>query len=157
MIYVIQRGDNGPIKIGLSENPERRLKQLQTGNGEPLRLIAVIEGNRRLEQEIHSTLHNHQGIGEWFMPDDRELAYIQRLMNIEYEINEGKPYAVLHRSDEHSLTERCPFCCDYHSHGTFDGHRIAHCVRGWSSLVTTDGTILNRSNGYIIRSGRRNR
>ncbi len=32
MIYFIQAGENGPIKIGQSDDPKERLKQLQVAN-----------------------------------------------------------------------------------------------------------------------------
>lgn len=154
MIYYIQRGEDGPIKIGTSNDPERRLAELQTGSGEPLRLLAVIPGDRSLERQIHSALRDHQGIGEWFKPSPAELEYLQRLMKVEYEVVDGKAYAVLHRETQGAVTERCPFCWTPHRHGIPDGHRVPHCVGGWESIVAADGTVLQRADGYIAKTRR---
>ena len=39
-LYIIQSDVTGMIKIGRSKNPQKRLKQLQTGNPNKLKLIA---------------------------------------------------------------------------------------------------------------------
>jgi hypothetical protein len=155
MIYYIQRGADGPIKVGFSDDPKRRLHELQTGSGEPLRILAVIPGDRALEQEIHRRLQGCQGVGEWFKPSASELEYLQRLMNVQYEVIDDHPYAVLYRAAESEATEHCPFCFAEHQHGSGDGHRVAHCASGWDSVVAADGTFLERANGYIIRTGSR--
>ena len=42
VIFFIQAGHDGPIKIGKAVDPEKRLQTLQTGTHEMLRLLAVI-------------------------------------------------------------------------------------------------------------------
>lgn len=68
-IYLIS-SDNGYVKIGIAENPEKRLKQLQTGNANKLTLeyIAEPEYNKPLliEKMIHKNLKSHKKQGEWF-------------------------------------------------------------------------------------------
>lgn len=44
LVYFIQQGDYGYIKIGMAKKPERRLKTLQTSSPEPLRIVATCEG-----------------------------------------------------------------------------------------------------------------
>jgi hypothetical protein len=71
-IYVISDAEKSEIrtKIGISQNPEKRLKQLQTGN--PIRLsIHYIEElpyekTRVLESFLHSNLNHLRLKGEWF-------------------------------------------------------------------------------------------
>lgn len=41
-IYVIAHYKNGPIKIGYSNNPPQRLKQLQTGSSQNLALCGSL-------------------------------------------------------------------------------------------------------------------
>jgi hypothetical protein len=54
------------IKIGRSKDPVKRLKQLQTGNPNKLKLIASFEGLGWKEKIIHEHLSMHRLEGEWF-------------------------------------------------------------------------------------------
>ena len=80
MIYFIQAGDNGPVKIGYSINPEKRLQALQTSHPQKLRMITVIDGDRDLEKELHEYFSDESVSGEWFNIDMRAiLAALMRL------------------------------------------------------------------------------
>lgn len=81
MIYAIQAGLNGPIKLGRAVDPAKRLQTLQTGHPEVLRLLAVEPcGN---DEEAEKTLHQHCAAfrlrGEWFMPHGRVLETVQNM------------------------------------------------------------------------------
>lgn len=78
-VYFAQRGDNGPIKIGVSGNVKARVSALQTAVAEPMRLLASVVGTRAMEAEIHSHLHAHRLKGEWFNPAPELLAYIAEI------------------------------------------------------------------------------
>ena len=52
-LYIIQSDVTGMIKVGRSKNPCKRLKQLQTGNPNKLRLIASFEGEGWKEKMMH--------------------------------------------------------------------------------------------------------
>jgi hypothetical protein len=69
-LYVIASAEHGPCKIGYSINPEKRLKQLQTGHAHPLKLwFAQAVPNheaRRIERQIHCTIGHLRTKGEWF-------------------------------------------------------------------------------------------
>jgi len=76
-LYFIQSDLTGMIKIGRSKNPVRRLKQLQTGNANKLKLIASFENMGWREKIIHERLDRWSEEGEWFnsncigsIPDD---------------------------------------------------------------------------------------
>ncbi len=43
-VYLIQAGENGPVKIGHGRFPLRRLQNLQAGCPERLRLLGTIPG-----------------------------------------------------------------------------------------------------------------
>lgn len=68
-IYVIG-GTEKPYKIGITNNPERRLKNLQTGHPYELKIHykeEIPESQVRLiEQTIHKTIKHKQTKGEWF-------------------------------------------------------------------------------------------
>jgi len=70
-LYVIQSATTGAIKIGRSSDPERRLRDLQTGSPFRLKIILVIEGGGWRESELHQRLRRYrsQGTykGEWFI------------------------------------------------------------------------------------------
>jgi hypothetical protein len=70
VIYLIQSGEDGPVKIGITNaDPMRRVAQLQTGNPIPLRLRASISGDASVERHLHSRFGQFRLNGEWFEPD----------------------------------------------------------------------------------------
>lgn len=75
-VYFAQRGENGPIKIGVSGGVKARVSALQTAVAEPVRLLASIEGTRRDEEELHFRFQAHRLKGEWFRPVPELLAHI---------------------------------------------------------------------------------
>ena len=80
-IYVIGT-DQPPYKVGIAKNPEQRLKTLQTGHPQPLRIIHKIPTDasrtRLLEAVMHRNMRQHRQTGEWFdMPLDKLLNEVQ--------------------------------------------------------------------------------
>ena len=76
-LYFIQSALTGMIKIGRSRDPQKRLKQLQTGNPNKLKLIASFESMGWREKSLHEQLSKWSLEGEWFdyecvgsIPDD---------------------------------------------------------------------------------------
>ena len=65
-LYIIQSDFTGMIKIGRSKDPNKRLKQLQTGNPNKLRLIASFKGEGWKEKNLHERLEKFRLEGEWF-------------------------------------------------------------------------------------------
>ena len=157
MIYVIEEGENGPIKIGTAVNPESRIKTLQSGNSRRLNVVMIFEGNHALENKIHKDLsvHKVRDNGEWFYPNDQVFSYLNKLSCIEpnTEWLNGKEYIVLWREKEKSETEFCPFCGKRHIHGKGDGHRVSHCTSGEDIFTRkSDGKVFKQSQGYIVRT-----
>jgi len=83
MIYLIQRDGTHEFKLGYSKHPEKRLRELQTGNSGKLLLIKVWDGDRALEKKIHDKLRvsikdkqDKIGRGEWFWIDDDWLRVV---------------------------------------------------------------------------------
>ena len=165
MIYFIQAGNDGPIKIGKAQSPETRRRELQTGNHEKLNLIKVIPGDSEREYSIHNDLRSHQyrARSEWFSPTPEVLAYINKVARVGYERIDGVAIAVIWRSDsELFMTDYCPFCGERHycsgedglaDVGCFDeslfGDRLLFPVE---TRTAADDTILKQSDGYIVRT-----
>lgn len=65
-VYFVQAIDGGPIKIGVTADLATRLRDLQIGSPQLLRLIASVPGDQRLETALHRHLSTHRLHGEWF-------------------------------------------------------------------------------------------
>lgn len=72
--YFIQAVDGGPIKIGVSVDPRKRLKSLQTSSHQELRIIGTLKGNR--EPELHEKFSELRLKGEWFRDDPKLKMWI---------------------------------------------------------------------------------
>lgn len=78
-IYFIG-GDEGPVKIGYSCNPKARLRQMQTGSPQVLRILAIDEdGSPEVERWYHERFAAYRQKGEWFERCPEILAEIERL------------------------------------------------------------------------------
>jgi hypothetical protein len=67
------------IKVGYSRDPEARLRALQTGHGETLRIFATTPGGKDLEAKYHRRWHSRRRSGEWFTVGDCIIDEIKRL------------------------------------------------------------------------------
>lgn len=56
----------GLVKVGYAQNPETRVRELQTGSPHELRLLAHWPAPRALEGWVHSELSRFHIRGEWF-------------------------------------------------------------------------------------------
>lgn len=70
-VYFVQPEEGGPIKIGVTNDIDRRLAGLQTGS--PVRLVlrhhieAGTSGQAyALERDLHGRFHSYRLHGEWF-------------------------------------------------------------------------------------------
>lgn len=67
-LYAIHGNDN-LIKIGFTTDPDRRIKELQTGNPFPLKIIHLREVSgdvKTIEKIIHKSNNHRRVKGEWF-------------------------------------------------------------------------------------------
>jgi len=85
--YLIQN-KSGLFKIGKSNNPERRLKELKTGNPD-LKIIAF--GTGIAEKELHTIFKSKKYKGEFYKLKKYEVEKIIRMLKNEY-----KPYMEKH-------------------------------------------------------------
>lgn len=166
MVYFIQAGDNGPIKIGASSSPWEHVKILQQGNHQELNLIAEIPGDRNLEQKVRADLKPFERGRKWFDATDEVLDYIEKVQSVEYDIIDEVPLAILWRDSEDSDTDHCPFCGERHRHEGEDGRYEVGCLSSrLDGLLTGERTVeeiilkqttLRQCDGYIIRTRARN-
>ncbi len=95
-IYVIG-ADQPPYKVGISQDPKRRLKNLQTGHPQKLRIHSLRETSadktKLLESVIHHHLRFHRTHGEWF-----NMSLENVLLEVEY--------ALMRYEDDPSLRTR---------------------------------------------------
>jgi hypothetical protein len=79
-VYFAQCGVDGPIKIGWTAGPvESRLRQLQVGSPEELRLLGILhtEEAAELERELHERFATYRVRGEWYRPEGELEAFLQ--------------------------------------------------------------------------------
>jgi hypothetical protein len=68
-LYAIQAdGDDGPIKIGVTNWPATRIVTLQQGNAAKLRGLAAWPAMREEERMLHAEFAHARIRGEWFRP-----------------------------------------------------------------------------------------
>lgn len=115
MIYFVQQGKLGPIKIGYTGDNDisKRIASIQTYSPEKLVLLGYIEGEKEQERKLHRLFHAFKLEGEWFEPHPQIINYILNLIfgiHIETKettvppgINDGIPLDDILNSQE----ERC--------------------------------------------------
>lgn len=72
-VYFIREciGDLAPVKIGIADDIDKRMQELQIGNSRRLVLAAKLGPFTRarafdIEMKMHSKFHKHRIRGEWF-------------------------------------------------------------------------------------------
>lgn len=78
IVYFIQAGEKGPVKIGYTgkDNVGFRLSDLQVGNHEKLRLIGFVYGDRDDERRLQRHFRKLHIRGEWFKPHKVLTRYV---------------------------------------------------------------------------------
>lgn len=77
-IYFIQGEDGGPIKIGVANDPEKRLGELQRTSPTKLRIIGRRGGDVFAEKQLHAKYAEYRLHGEWFEPTEEILEEAER-------------------------------------------------------------------------------
>jgi hypothetical protein len=109
VIYFVQAVEieNAPIKIGYSEDVNRRLDQLEWNYRTPLALLATMPGGRDKERVIHARFsHLRIGTTEQFRPAQELMEFIGRPLlvgtnpeTVEAMPSHGKPLAFQMRGE----------------------------------------------------------
>lgn len=100
MNYVYFILNNDKVKIGYTKNVKRRLKQLQTANGDNLILLGYIEGDKEVEHQLHQKFDTYRirENGEWFIASEAIINFINENnldKNVRIEWIDGKIYPCL--------------------------------------------------------------
>lgn len=75
-VYAIQCVENGLIKLGVSNDPKRRLVALSCQSPVEMVLLASRPGGYQMEKELHKRFAEHRRRGEWFAPHADILAWV---------------------------------------------------------------------------------
>lgn len=83
-VYLIRSHETGYYKIGISNDPYKRVAQLQTGSAVKLELIHcfLCEDAEQTEAFLHDKFSDKRLMGEWFSLNDSDVKEIKDL-NIE--------------------------------------------------------------------------
>lgn len=74
-VYLIQAGENGPVKIGFAAHVTIRLADLQSAHYEELRLLRTVsDAGRNVERWLHRQFREQRIRGEWFRFDPAMLT-----------------------------------------------------------------------------------
>ena len=85
-VYLIQSLENSYYKIGVSRNPKRRIKELQTGNSSELKLVESYQSEfaDKIERTLQRRYSHLRKEGEWFdMGISNEVSFIKECQKIE--------------------------------------------------------------------------
>lgn len=74
-------GDEGPIKIGMSSDPESRCREMRVGSPYELRVMATVTGGAALEKAYHRRFGFAHIRGEWFERHPEIVREIARLID----------------------------------------------------------------------------
>ena len=78
-VYLIQAGEDGPVKIGVAANVFKRLAQYRTHDPIRLRLVGLIDGDRADEKRLLGRFSEYRLHGEWFRPGPQLVEFIASL------------------------------------------------------------------------------
>jgi len=79
-IYFIEAFGLDKIKIGFSRDPQKRLKELQTGSPVKLRLLVSMNGSQQQESMLHEKFAKLSIDGEWFHATKELRDYIDKII-----------------------------------------------------------------------------
>jgi hypothetical protein len=79
-IYFIQEEFGGNIKIGVANDPEKRLANLQSANPKRLKIVGRFEAGKLAERLRHKMFGEFRLEGEWFSPEESLTSYILDLL-----------------------------------------------------------------------------
>lgn len=78
--FVKPVGASGPIKIGLSGNPQKRINEIKGWCPFELEMIGAVPGSWADEQFLHECLAEHHSHGEWFHASPLVLNTIEHVL-----------------------------------------------------------------------------
>jgi len=124
-VYFIADRRNSLVKIGVSNDRERRIKQLQTGNPFKLEFMGWIEEDNdhfQIEKKLHQKYSDKRVNGEWFEINQDDVIHELTLYHgfvpknedafkvIGYDRDGIPEYLGVWDWQEFELEQCCPFC-----------------------------------------------
>lgn len=76
VVYFIQAGENGPVKIGWSKKITERVAGLQVGNPVKLTILRTVVAEPWVESWFHDEFDELRLQGEWFSFDEKMLSLL---------------------------------------------------------------------------------
>ncbi|PWJ93574.1 Meiotically Up-regulated Gene 113 (MUG113) protein [Mesorhizobium loti] len=89
-IYAIECA--GHVKLGYSENPERRLNKIAADTPFPCDLLGYWPGTKADELDIHQKFQSTRARGEWFVATEELLSFVSQHV---VPAHRGRRFAVL--------------------------------------------------------------
>ena len=97
-VYLISDLNSYTYKIGISNNPEKRLKALQTGNDKSLKILSKVlcKNYNNVETALHNKYNFLRISGEWFELSDKDvLNFEQECKKIDENFNVIKSFKMI--------------------------------------------------------------
>ena len=93
LVYVIRAGQTNLYKIGRTTNIDRRLRQLQTMNSQPLTVVKLIQCHDAIavESAFHQKFKLYRRQGEWFELSESAIKLVTSSVANSYEYSDSFP------------------------------------------------------------------
>ena len=79
IVYFLQCGKGGPVKIGTTGDGWGRIKDLSTAMPYRAHRVSVVWGGRVLERHLHHRFRKLRLNGEWFKPEGELKTLLRKL------------------------------------------------------------------------------
>lgn len=80
-LYLMKSSLTGLLKIGISQNPKRRKRNLETAQGGEIDILFLTAGSQALEKSIHKMFDKYRKDGEWFDYSEDIILYFEDIIN----------------------------------------------------------------------------
>lgn len=78
VVYFVEAGSGGPVKIGWTQDIERRIAELQTANAHKLNLLGTVAGTMENEAAVHAHFSHLRMEAEWFNNSSEIHEFIKK-------------------------------------------------------------------------------
>lgn len=125
-VYFIANKRRGLVKIGTSDDPQKRLNALSNGGLDSLHLLAVVPGDERYESALHDRFLDLRVAGEWFR-NEGELASLLSLLP-SVDTNAAEPGTRRKARERTSISEqrKRELAADHDEHLRLIGDAVRH-------------------------------
>lgn len=106
VVYCIQRGEGGPVKIGWAQRLAQRVVFLRRDSPEPIIIRAAVPGGRALEAWFHRRHEGRHFHGEWFNDPEVVVADVRRFGDLHAAAFEK--YGSMEAGTEYAVLVMCP-------------------------------------------------